>query len=500
MNSSLSELPANTFDFLKNNPKVLCSTHKTQAAKTLCQTCKVFCCMIENCAQPHIYHDMQNLDYLVNNLLTPTVFNFFECRSQLKQEIITQRTNLNQYRNNLKAFVLEEKKRIDHEYRSLLNELSIVYNSYMEDLNIFTEGLNSKFEEISSNIDGNIINKNNPTLQEIEESLKSAVNNSQNSFEKFIQVICPITKQLQTKVNQVKGNLNKFDFYKEIAEIKQHAEKEYEREGFASLKNYFTNLSKVVKEEVVKISELRKKKEEREVYRRSMSKMRRMVSLIPGDDINPQTLNIDLDIFVRNISEMINSIRKDSSECIKIISEFYEQNDPLNQTMNMMNQSNMLNDTMMFINNQNPQNQNTKLTSLFEYVSFLQSQNFQLKPFEWDNDLSNSAEEYLKIFNGKLEKEKDLKQHMVEFIHQSYSEYKNINTFSYHGIPNIGKIIVNILLSEKLFDILTKHNIIYDEKFNVLGISAVPSPYKNSQISLIINFAHLDLAEKEKKK
>ena len=51
------------FTLINTNNRIFCKTHQNQLAKSICMDCKTFCCMIENCGQPHIYHSIENLDY-----------------------------------------------------------------------------------------------------------------------------------------------------------------------------------------------------------------------------------------------------------------------------------------------------------------------------------------------------------------------------------------------------------------------------------------------------
>jgi hypothetical protein len=137
-------------------------------------------------------------------------------------------------------------------------------------------------------------------------------------------------------------------------------------------------------------------------------------------------------------------------------------------------------------------NINNKLVYIYEYVNQLACNKMSFAPLEWDNDLSNSAEDYLKISHGKIEKDFNVYlTSMKEIINNNYyASFKNFNSLIYRGLPQINKIIIQILLNEKYWDSKTKHNALFDVNYNVIGICGVTSDSSN-KINLILNLSYL---------
>jgi hypothetical protein len=214
--------------------------------------------------------------------------------------------------------------------------------------------------------------------------------------------------------------------------VKNYAEKEYPK---IDRKEYFKSLNEKFKNELKFYMESKKKKEER----KSLSKMKKMVSMrqtiLAKDNLNTE---LDLDIFVRYLFEEINKLRVKPAETLKILDEYIEiLNNPDESFFNPNNVS-VLDET--FSNKNNPNfvnNMNGKFEYVYAYINHLVSNKITLPPFEWDNDLSNSAEDYLKICQGKVERDmKTYLNHMKEIINTNYySEYKNISSINYQGLP-----------------------------------------------------------------
>jgi hypothetical protein len=115
-----------------------------------------------------------------------------------------------------------------------------------------------------------------------------------------------------------------------------------------------------------------------------------------------------------------------------------------------------------------------------------------LPPLEWDNDLSNSAEDYLKITQGKIEK--DFNHHLTHMkemiVTNYYSNYQKMMSITYVGVQQIDKILIKILLNENYWDASTGHNALFDVNYNTIGISGMTAECSN-KITLIINLSNL---------
>lgn len=475
MNLNMNDSIKN-FSFLNN--KIYCKNHKNQIANSVCVDCKTFCCLIENCAQAHIYHKLENLDYLLNNLLLPTISNFFELQANFSKAFTKQKSDINIIKNNLKKFAYEEKKKIDEDYRKILNEIQTIYNAQMEEINDFIENLNAKFDTINSKIEQSGSLANN--LAEIRNFLNNKLTASANNSEAFVINIYPDAKNLKEKVNSVKHN--KFDFDKQIMEIKVQAEKDYTT---MDKREYFAKLIGKIKDDLERAKANRK----HEAGKDSLGKLQRKISM-RGSVINERDgVGIDMDIFVRYLADTINKMRKDPNEAMKIVNEFLD----LDNVNNVSNYD--ANTSFSFMNS----NQlSSKLDVLINYLNLIISNKVTLPPFEWDNDLSNSAEDYFKLTNGKLEKEIELNSHMSEIIKTNYyTNYLAMFALPYSGIPNINKIIISILMNPALYNKNTQNNILFDNSFNLFGIfggiNVNPiSPSKREHILLVINFALLN--------
>jgi hypothetical protein len=141
------------FSFL--NDKIPCSTHKNQEAKSFCSDCKVFCCLADSCGQAHIYHNMENFEYLLLTQIIPLVTNFTEISETINKNYNNQVDAVNDYRNNLKSFAIGQKRKIDESYKKLIEVINNLYNFYMEDMNDFIESLSGRFDNIYEKIESN---------------------------------------------------------------------------------------------------------------------------------------------------------------------------------------------------------------------------------------------------------------------------------------------------------------------------------------------------------
>jgi hypothetical protein len=487
INNLVQNQPPQTYDQLLSflNGRITCKTHHNQPAKSICIDCKTFCCMVENCGQPHIYHSIENLEYLVNQQVLPLIGTLKEVNQNLSQNKAKQVNFLKTFKNNLKSFAIEEKKKIDEEYRKIINSLQIIYNSHMGDIDEFIENLSLKFDKLQERINSVYSSSsgsgssNSPSVNEINNYVNNLITNSGNN-EIFISYMSKDVKKLNQKMKEVYNNMSKFDFNKEIEELKSQAEKEYPK---IDRTEYFKSLSQKFEYEKTTFLETKKKRDER----KTISSMKKMVSmrqsLSPKDNYQ---LEIDLDIFVRYLFDEFNKLRQRPSEALRILDEYVDIFNTDESIFNP-NQSN-LNESSTI-----QANFNSKFSFIYEYLNNLVANRISLPPFEWDNDLSNSAEDYLKLSSGKIEKDHNVYlSHIKEIINTNYySQYLNINSMHYTGAPELNKIIMNILLNELYWDTNIKENFIFTKNYNVMGICGTAGSSHN-RVVLVMNVSLLN--------
>jgi hypothetical protein len=129
------------------------------------------------------------------------------------------------------------------------------------------------------------------------------------------------------------------------------------------------------------------------------------------------------------------------------------------------------------------------IRDLFNKINEERKLNGNNKELNWDNDLSNSAEDFLNQKNGKFN-EYDLNYYSNEIkniLNQSYYnevDYLNkINTIPY---INQDKDI------EKIIQVLNNYyKYIFSNDFNIIGINAEFSKVDKSKINLIINLGYI---------
>jgi hypothetical protein len=281
----------------------------------------------------------------------------------------------------------------------------------------------------------------------MEEYINSLLKDTYNNNEGFIFNIAKDCKNLNAKMNEIKKTSPKIDFNTEISNIKAYAESEYTK---LNKTDYFVHLHETLTKDLLNLIP----KPTANLDRSSFSKIRKMVSLSGNKH------NIDTDIFVRDLADTINRLRRDPNEALILLREYL--NDDINDTISL--------DTT------------NKFNGIANYISLILSQGISLPPLEWDNDLSNSAEDYLTHSGGKIAKDEDFKHSMNQLILGYYDKHSNINSMTYLGIPRQEKIILKVL---------SESDFIFDPSFNEIGICAVNSPYRDNHVVLIINLSYL---------
>ena len=109
------------------------------------------------------------------------------------------------------------------------------------------------------------------------------------------------------------------------------------------------------------------------------------------------------------------------------------------------------------------------------------------QPLNWDNDLSNSIEDYFQIRNKNNNGNIDL--------NNLQNEIKNILIESYYYDNNYLNNIISIpyindvLDIDKIFEYIVKYSNqnIFNEKYNIIGINGEISRIDSSKINLILN-------------
>ena len=146
---SHNSLENNTFAFLSQD--IHCKTHPREIAKSICIDCKTFCCLNDSCGQKHIYHNIENLDYLMNNQIYPFLRSFLDVNKSSDTSQNLQ--NLNIFKKNLKNFAIQEKRKTDDYYKKILSDLEYIYKTYLEGINDFIDTLDNKFDYLYQKLD-----------------------------------------------------------------------------------------------------------------------------------------------------------------------------------------------------------------------------------------------------------------------------------------------------------------------------------------------------------
>ena len=267
------------FNLINTTNKICCKTHANQPAKSICMDCKTFCCMIENCGQPHIYHSIENLEYLLNNQVLPAMNSLKQINAEMLSNKSKHLSNINTFKNNLKSFAVEEKRKVDEEYRKILQSVQLIYNSYMDDVNDFIDELDQKFDGLHEKI--NTIYTNDKEISDINTYVDGIISRSFNTRsnnldnQAFVGLIAKDAKPLSQKIKTKYSNFYKFDFDKEIKEIKASAEREYPK---SDKLGYLTSVGAKISSDLDEWSTMKKNKISKD-KRKSFSKMKRMVSM-----------------------------------------------------------------------------------------------------------------------------------------------------------------------------------------------------------------------------
>jgi hypothetical protein len=275
-----------------------------------------------------------------------------------------------------------------------------------------------------------------------------------NNNEGFIIAIAKDAKALNNKLIEMKTKNAAFDFDSEIEKIKAFAEKQYNDINRVS---YFKDLEMKLQKDLNTLLESRNSRVDQtnQSLNYTQTKGKRMLSFA----VNKTECNIDIDLFVRDLANLINTVRIDPQQGLFYLEQYITANEEI-MSDNQISQ---------------------KVKELAVYLSQISPK----LPLEWDNDLSNSAEDYLKKTHGKLETYNHLKERMRSIVLGYYEHHGNINVVTYNGTPNTTKILLYVLLNQDI-------DFIFSDYYNQIGICAVDSPTKKNAIVLIINLSHLN--------
>lgn len=69
--------------------------------------------------------------------------------------------NIHNFKNNLKNFAIDEKRKIDDSFKQLNKVINDIYQFYMQDMNELIESLNLRFDSVLENVES--LGKNNQT-------------------------------------------------------------------------------------------------------------------------------------------------------------------------------------------------------------------------------------------------------------------------------------------------------------------------------------------------
>jgi hypothetical protein len=292
-------------------------------------------------------------------------------------------------------------------------------------------------------------------VSEVSNYLNEVLKLTYNNNEGFIVAVAKDAKALNARLLEMKNRNAIFDFETEIEEIKGFAERQYNDINKLS---YFKELDSKLANDLNSILDSRSRRVDQtnQSLNFTHTKGKRMLSFAMN---NKTECNIDIDIFVRDLANLINTVRVDPQQGLFYLDQYVTANEEI------------LSDTQIS-------------QKVQELAVYLQHQH-AVGPLEWDNDLSNSAEDYLKKTHGKLESYNQLKERMKSIIGGYYEHHGNVNVVTYNGTPNSTKILLYILLNQDV-------NFIFSEAFNQIGICAVDSPTKKNAIVLIINLSNLN--------
>lgn len=474
----LTELPS--FLTSPSPTNIKCSFHKSNPASSFCLDCNQFICLDSTCGHPHVFHSLESTSTLISSLLIPTLNSLISI-NKAKESNTKYVSSLNKIKNNLKNFSIDEKEKINIQYKKLLSSLQVIYSEYLSQIDALTESINEKFNNLLKRLLGTDP-ENDSNLYKINEEVNQMIVSSNGNLEKFISGVGKKINWYKKSLNDYALNFHKNEiligdnFDKEVTEIKNYVKENYsliENKGELFFSDSNSNLNQKiekVKEESLLFKQKLQSEKKTEKNKISTVKISCLGSKLPG---------IDLDLFSRELMFTINMYRENPEKL-------------LNEISNNL----YFNDNSIFSFSQKKKKDYVK--------NYLQMLKKSRPKFEWDNDLSNSSEDYFKSTNGKLEKNSTaLNSEIKKILKLSYyseNDYLNmIKTISYYkGKPIIDDIIQFILFNEDNWNPISGENFLFDESYNLIGIFATPLITNANLINMIINVGYFKREDEEK--
>ena len=467
----LNQIPSFLSSFKPDSIK--CSYHKGNTASSFCMDCNAFICLDSTCGHPHVFHSVENINTMISSLIIPTL-NSLAKITQSKNSSSQYVSSLNKIKNNLRSFSIGEKEKINTQYKTVLSSLQTIYSTYLSQIDLLIDSINNKFDDLLNQILG-VDSSNDSQLNAIMNDINKCIYSSKENCGLFIMGIGKKIKEYKKTINEltkIKGN--KINVEGEEFEKKINAIKDYVKDNYKEIENkgeqFFKDINSSMKNSLVKI------KEDTELFKKKLNaeKETRRISKIKISVNNFKKLNngIDLDLFARELHNTINSYRANPEKLLSIINNnYYCVND----------------------NSQFSFAQKKKIDYIRNYLSNLAEVKSNL---DWDNDLSNSSEDYFKTHSNDIEKDnKKMNIEIKKILSESYyseEAYLNlISTLSYAKVkPDIDEIILLALFNETNWDFISGENFLFDEKFNLIGIYAVPFNSNPNLINMIVNVGY----------
>ncbi len=438
----LNSLP----QFLSKPRHIKCSNHPDYSANSFCSDCGIFICKQTGCGNKHLYHQVENLDDLLFSQILPKLNELVNINSKVffKSNInnngLTLNTNflfsVNLYKNNLKKFIIDEKEKICLKYKDVLTILQKVYQEYLSQFDIFMDNINQKLDLLIKNITSSyqfLDNNFEKQLNKLNQDIINMINISNHKLESFVKMIGK--KEYIDNMSEILSNIqfqnnNKTNYVSLNQEFNNQIEqiKNNAKESYSPIdKKGETFFNNLINNFQIEYQNLIK-------YNNNLLKSFNMNNdsltspkKLSNIKIPKKILIIDLDLFIRDLIKKINEERK-------------------------------LNGNNIILN--------------------------------WDNDLSNSAEDFLKKKNGNFNEIFDLNSFSKEIrtiLNQSYYNEENylnkIITIPYINEDADIENIIHILKNSYKF--------IFSNDYNIIGINAEISKVDSSKINLIINLGYI---------
>lgn len=469
-------------------PKIICPKHNKRAS-SFCVTCDEIICLDSLCGSQHIFHTIENIDEFVNGKVIPCLNSIMEINN-LQENNSKYVSALNVIKNNLKSHAIDEKKKIDTSYKNITSTLQKIYSAYLSQVDLFTNSVKNQIKFLLNQIlNKNFTNNPNEMSDKDREIYKfnmklsqiiEKVENEPNPETQFILEIGKEISEISIKVMSYKESMHNNCFNSDNIEKSINNLKEIAKSTYNSIKNkgcfFFDSLISPLNttiEEVTKEKETLKLQIEKCFSIFPSKQVKISTVKIPVNDI--KSFDIDLDIFSKDLQAQINCYRQSPKKLIPLINSI-----TLPRGAKIFNsiKKDKLDYIQSYLNNTTPS-----------------------RILDWDNDLSNSAEDYFKLSKNKISQNyNELNAQIKNILSGSYySENSFLMAIKTIGLEkekaDIEEVIENILLEEDFWDFSGNENIVFSKRFNLIGICAVPFENSSNKINLIINLGFFNQNE-----